>query len=102
MQLSAQLLRQTVRRSDIVTRYATDTFAVILPYTGSTASAVLQRIRATFEDLLKEKGWNKGHSPLCFAYSVAWFPMEANHPATLLRLLEERLQPPSSSLQKAA
>ncbi|HLH79570.1 MAG TPA: sigma-70 family RNA polymerase sigma factor [Chthonomonas sp.] len=101
VQLSAQRLRQTVRRSDIVTRYASDTFAVILPYTGSTANAVLQRIRATFEDWLKERGWNRSHAPLCFTYSVAWFPMEANHPETLLRLLEERLSP-VRSLRKAA
>jgi len=101
VQLSAQLLRQTVRRADIVTRYASDTFAVILPYTGSTASAVLQRIRATFEDWLKERGWNRSHAPLFFTYSVAWFPMEANHPETLLRLLEERLSP-VRSLRKAA
>lgn len=102
VQNAATLLRQSLRRSDIPTRYALDIFAVILPYTGHVAASVLDRLHKKLEAWLLEREWNKAPSPLGIGSSVAWFPLEATDPKKLLELAWERLEPPATPLRRAA
>lgn len=94
----AELLKTRVRRSDIVTRYDMDTFALILPYTGQNVEVVAERIARGTTCWLKEMGWESGRTPLSSGYGYACYPEDAEQS----RLLTEAAQDQASVIAVTA
>ncbi len=76
---SADIIRRTVRRVDILTRYEEDIFALILPHTGENVHIVRNRLILALSAWLREKGWDEGRSPLTFKMGTAIYPRDATH-----------------------
>jgi RNA polymerase sigma-B factor len=104
IQTAAEAIGRTVRRVDIVTRYAEDTFALILPHTGAKVEIVAERLREMLRDWLEERNWHTGRAPLVVNLGWAVYPREAGQSAELTALAESRLAPitESASQPKAA
>ena len=80
------ILRRSVRRVDILTRYDEQTFALILPFTGESVTVVTTRIEQNMNAWLMEKGW-RGLRPLVtFGIGSAVFPRDSRQSETLSRL----------------
>lgn len=83
--MAAGLLKEAVRRSDIVTRYDMDAFALILPYTGPHVKAVAGRLKDLLDRRLSEMGWDTGRTPLSLTCGFASYPEDASQPRLLTR-----------------
>lgn len=86
----AVLIARQVRRSDIVTRYSTDEFALILPRTGRIAQLVRSRLILAIETWLGDKGWNGGRAPLVIGTGMALYPRDAVHALPLTMTASEQ------------
>jgi RNA polymerase sigma-B factor len=86
----AQVVRKTIRRPDILTRYDSDMFAIILPFTGRNSVVVCERLNVALDAWLAER---RGASDTCSVTTgtgVAIYPFEAEHPGPLAELARER------------
>ena len=61
---AAHILNKSVRKVDIVTRYDSQTFGLILPHTGEQVSNVLERMRGRFDAWMQEEGLCDGRAPI--------------------------------------
>ena len=61
---AAALIKGSVRRVDIVTRFDEKTFAVVLPHTGAPVSVVNARLSEKLEEWLQEAGLVSGRAPI--------------------------------------
>lgn len=95
-------IRSVVRRSDIVTRYAEDTFGLILPHTGATVDVVAARLREALYDFLHQRSWHTGRSPLAPGLGWAVYPSDATRSAPLATLAEETATLAVASMPQAA
>ncbi len=86
----AAAIRETVRKSDIVTRCDAERFVLILPHTGRNCLVVAERVREAIENFLSEKGWDRGIAPLEIALGTAQYPVEAGQSASLTELAAAR------------
>ncbi len=85
----AQVLRQRLRRSDIIGRYGGEEFAVILPNTdGKTAVTVLENIRDGFSKVKQHSGSEEFITT--FSCGVAAFP-DIDDPAEMNIRADEAL-----------
>jgi RNA polymerase sigma-B factor len=89
----AALLRGSVRRVDIVTRFDERTFAVVLPHTGAQVSVVSDRLKEKLEEWLKEAGLIDGRAPIVPWIGSAWYPHEAGAAAELTAFVEQSMEP---------
>jgi RNA polymerase sigma-B factor len=93
----AATISNTVRRSDIVTRYESDLFALILPYTGSRVSVVCSRVETALTDWLETNECDSGRTPLWLGFGATSCPDDSNQAATLteiaLRACRRDLEP---------
>ncbi len=80
---SAEIIKRTVRRSDILTRCGEDTFALILPHTGANVRIVEERLMSALVGWMEEKGWHDGRSPISFRMGSAVYPRDATQPEAL-------------------
>jgi RNA polymerase sigma-B factor len=85
-----QVIRSTIRRHDILTRYDEDTFAIILPFTGQNAVRVAERISLALDAWLAERGGTPEASAILPGTGSAIYPFEAEHPGPLALLAMER------------
>ncbi len=83
---TSDILRRSMRRVDILTRYDEQTFACILPFTGESVDVVTRRIEQNLGSWLSEKGW-QGLKPLVrFGVGSAVFPRDFRQSEPLSRL----------------
>ena len=86
-------IKATVRRSDILTRYDMQTFALILPHTGRNVSVVAERLWRTLEAWLQQHDWHLGRAPLQISMGSAAYPEEEQLPMPLLTVAQNRIAP---------
>ncbi len=98
---TANMLRTGVRRYDIVTRYAADSFALILPGTGTHVHTVRTRLEARLSEWLQQQGWNKGQCPLWYSFGCAHYPQQSQS-GMLLESAHNMLASSLKALKKAA
>ncbi len=89
---TADTLRKTLRRVDIVTRYAEDAFGLILPFTGEHAPKVAVRVENAVADTLRELGLHWGRAPLSVVCGWAVSPTEQRAGAGLTEKAKARCQ----------
>ncbi len=101
---TSDILRRSVRRVDILTRYDEQTFALILPFTGESVDVVTRRMEQNMAAWLREKGWNLTRQRLTFGIGSAVFPLDSRQPETLSRLAcaESKSERDALPLLKAA
>ena len=78
-------IRTATRKSDILTRYSNEIFALILPYTGKTVTIVEHRLSRSLGKLLEEIKGNQGSVPVTISLGAAIYPMEAIEFETLFQ-----------------
>jgi len=88
----AKLIREGVRRLDILTRYDERSFGLILPHTGQQVEVVAKRLRATLERWLAEEGLLGGRAPITLLIGTAHYPDNAATAKELSRVAENNLQ----------
>jgi RNA polymerase sigma-B factor len=97
---SADIIRKTVRRVDIITRYNADTFALILPFTGPNVQIVRSRLETALSAWLEAQGWDAGRAPLTLGLGSATYPRDATQPQALSSLAHRQIAP--EALPRAA
>jgi RNA polymerase sigma-B factor len=90
---AAALIKGSVRRVDIVTRFDEKTFAVVLPHTGAPVSVVNARLSEKLEEWLQEAGLVTGRAPIVPWIGSAWYPQEAGDAASLTAFVEQSMAP---------
>lgn len=83
---TSDILRRSVRRVDILTRYDEQTFALILPFTGASVDVVTRRIEQNLSEWLAEKGWQGLRPLVTFGVGSAVFPRDSRQSELLSRL----------------
>jgi len=86
----AQLLKQNVRKADLVTRYGGDEFLIMLPETNGEASHTVARLREKLEE------WNRSSDLLDFPLTLAigsahWSPEERKDPEQVLKEADKKM-----------
>ena len=89
---TAAVIRNAIRKVDIVTRYDAETFALILPYTGDNAFMVQERIEESLGELYATRGWNIGAVGLVARCGYATAPEEARFAMALTLKAMQRLE----------
>ncbi|MDX1765093.1 MAG: diguanylate cyclase [bacterium] len=86
----AEILKKTIRKSDIAARYGGDEFALLLPQTDSKGAACeAQRILRAVEEYEFE---TLGGAAMVISYGIASFPdEEIEKPEDMVRLADRRL-----------
>jgi RNA polymerase sigma-B factor len=86
IQQAAQLLKESVRKADVVTRFQDNVFALILPHTGAFAPGIAQRLQKKLADEpLKSPQTNEVMQVEVEAIS-ATYPTQAENADELLNL----------------
>jgi diguanylate cyclase (GGDEF)-like protein len=88
---TAEMIKGSLRASDVPARYGGDEFAVILPDTGADdARAVAQRILEAFRDT-PFIGEQRGPVPVTLSIGVATFPADGRTPTELIAAADQAL-----------
>jgi len=84
MRSTAELIRDTVRKADVVTRFDSCTFGLILPHTGPQAEIVAARIASSVGNWLFENGHLEGRAPIDLRIGWSSFPLDSDSAQVLV------------------
>lgn len=88
----AELLRESVRKKDIVSRYGGEEFAIILPSTSEDeAMDIAEKIRIKIEDTYFEGQENQPRGNLTASMGVSVYPTKALDDVELLKSADDAL-----------
>ena len=90
LQAVANVLRENIRKVDIVSRYGGEEFVVVLPETDKESTVVVaEKLRKAVEKL--HLGAEKGGEPLTITAGVSGFPLDATDALELLEASDKAL-----------
>jgi RNA polymerase sigma-B factor len=89
---AGHLIRANLRRADVVTRFDPETFALVLPHTGTQHQAVAERLGRILGEWLGEEGLNAGRAPVRVVFGGAAFPEECGAARDLVHQAAMRLE----------
>lgn len=90
---AAAILRASVRKADIVTRFDESTFGLVLPHTGPTVTVIAERLTREIEAWLRESGLAEGRAPIALNIAFAHYPADAETAQALTARVVEALRP---------
>jgi RNA polymerase sigma-B factor len=90
---AAALIRGSIRRVDILTRYDDRSFGLMLPHTGGQVTVVTARLGEKLETWLKEVGLAGGRAPIVPWIGYAWYPQDGAEVSRLTECVEQSMQP---------
>ena len=84
LKLTANILKNTTRQTDLVARLGGDEFAVLMPHTPAEASQITgEKLRETLERVLNRAGFK-----LSASIGIAGFPTPPENPTAVLQLAD--------------
>jgi GGDEF domain-containing protein len=86
---AAELVRRSIRKADILTRYDDCTFGLVLPHTGPTVAAAAGRLERVLSAWLADSGLVDGRAPVRIRIGYAAYPTEADDGQNLVALAAE-------------
>lgn len=89
---AAELIKGHVRRVDIVTRFGSQMFGLILPHTGPQVGVVVDRLAETLARWIAEEGLDGGRAPLALRIGQSYRPAEGKEPTDLVAQAEADLR----------
>jgi RNA polymerase sigma-B factor len=92
LRYAASLIRASVRKADIVTRYGPAVFGLILPHTGPQVEVVAGRLTSVVDTWLESAGLNHGPAPIALAIGHAHYPGQGADARRLVDLAQEMLE----------
>lgn len=93
LRTAAALIRSTVRKADIVTRFDTCSFGLVLPHTGSQVEVAATRLASALGEWLVNDGHLGGRAPLVLRIGWSTYPRDAEAAAILIDLAVDSLKP---------
>ncbi len=90
LQASA-IVRQVVRKADIIGRYGQAMLGVLLPYAGEHTPAVAERVYEALQEWLQTSFATNLAARFTVRYGWAYYPDEGNDCEAILTLAEQRL-----------
>ncbi len=90
----ATSVKASIRKADILTRYDKDIFALILPFTGSRATIVRERLGLVLCDILEDYMHLRMRSPISCRMGMSIYPMDGTSGNTLILKITKDLYPP--------
>ncbi len=91
LRYAASLIRASVRKADVVTRYGPAAFGLILPHTGAQVSVVAERLQTVMGTWLKSEGLERGPAPISIRIGQAHYPEQAGAGEALVALAQTML-----------
>ncbi len=90
---AAHLICSNVRRVDIVTRYESHVFGLILPHTGPQVRVVVDRLTGLLTEWATKHGYDAGRAPVTLMLGAASYPEDAGGAARLIGQALADMQP---------
>ena len=90
---AADIIRSTVRKADIVTRFDACTFGLVLPHTGVQAEVVAARLVRKLGEWIVDEGHESGRAPIVLRMGWASYAVDADEAATIVTRAMERVGP---------
>jgi RNA polymerase sigma-B factor len=90
---AAGLIRSTVRKADIVTRFDVCTFGLLLPHTGSQVDVVARRLTDKLAEWLAENGHFAGRAPITLKAGWSSYPLQSEDGPALIELAIGHVKP---------
>ena len=90
LQASA-VVRETVRKADIVGRYGHTTLGLLLPYAGEHAPSIAERVAAALSEWLQTAFSPSMHERFHIHFGWAYYPGDCDDSEQMTRLAEQRL-----------
>ncbi len=98
----ATSVKASVRKTDILTRYDKDIFALILPFTGERAGIVRERLGLILCDILEDYRFLRQRSPLSCSMGISVYPLDGVEGSSLVYKITRDLYPPERKKMRAA
>lgn len=93
IQIVSELIRSTIRRSDVVTRMGEDKFVVMLGKTNKEGSSItISKLQEAVESYSFPDGHTQPFGKITISIGYALFPEDGDAPEVLIKKAQERLE----------